>query len=70
MASWVSEKIESVKNGEPPVNQDLVLEDPLVPDVHAGVTVRRPGQIGAEMKGERPGEGECRRDVTGQNGEV
>jgi hypothetical protein len=52
------------------VHQNLVLEDPLVPDVDTGIAVRRAGQVSTEMERERPGKNERGRDVAGKNGEV
>ena len=52
------------------MDEELVLEHPLIPHVDAGIAVRRTGQVGAEMERERPGKSERCRDVTGQNGEL
>ena len=68
---FLSEREDRIREErQPPVHQDLVLEHPLVPDVHAGIAIRRPGERGAEMKGQRPGEGYRDDAVTDQDGQV
>ena len=52
------------------MHQNLVLEDPLVPDLDTRIAVRRAGQVVADMERERPGKNERCRDVAGKNGEV
>jgi hypothetical protein len=44
--------------------EQLVAEDPLIPDVDAGIATGRTREVGAEMEWERPGEDESYRYVS------